>query len=487
MSNESAASKLKQLFSHSIVYGLTSSIQSVLAIFLLPILTNYYSTELFGVYSLILVITSFASAIFYFGASSALGRFYHEDSSESYKKSIISSALLITISGGVILSILSVIFGKWISNILFSTPKYYLHIVLGLSSGALTFIFNALALIIRYQNKSFLFFKISILGVIVNFIITYTLLTRFQFEILAPIIGTVVAYCLNILILLNHERHYLTVKIDKKHLVVLLKFGLPLCISGLTFYLLDWADRFIIKDLLDLSNVGVYSLGARLAVLMNVLFITPFTMVWAPLRMEFKNNPDSNKLLTKVTSYFTIIGLIIVVPSILFSNLAISIFFKNPDYLGVVKLIPVLLLAQLIYGYQNIVDYGIYIKGKTQYYIIISIIGIIVNVALNYILLPRFGYIAAAYITLFTYFISSSLIYLISSRYYVFNIEWRRVMLPIFYTSLIYGLANFTLILDGLLVRILILIFSAFLLWKFWLNREEKTILVSKLKNLNIK
>lgn len=487
MSKDSAGSKLKQLLNHSVIYGLTSSMQSVLAFVLLPILTSYYSTELFGIYSIILVVTSFASAIFYLGASSALGRFYHEDPSENYSRSIITATLMLTAFGAVLLILIAIITGKWLSILLFSSDKYYLHIVLGLSSGALTFIFNALTLIIRYQKKSFLFFTISISGVLINFIVTYVLLSVFGFGILAPILGTITAYLINILILLNQQKQYLTFNVDKNHFKLLLKFGLPLCISGLTFYLLDWADRFIIKDLLDLSTVGVYSLGARLAILMNVLFITPFTMVWAPLRMEYKNNPDSNKLLTKVMSYFTIIGICIVLPFILFSDFIIGVFFPNPDYIGVARLIPILLLAQLVFGYQNIVDYGIYIKNKTKFYIFVSLIGIVINVLLNYLLIPKFGYIAAAYITLLTYLISSSLIYLISSRYYLFTIEWKRVLIPICYSFLVYSLVNFSFILDNYLIRIFILALSLSLLWIIWLNNEERAILMNKFRRLNIR
>lgn len=487
MSKDSTASKLKQLLNHSIIYGLTSSMQSLLAFILLPILISYYSTEMFGIYSLILVVTAFASAIFYLGASSALGRFYHEDPDESYAKSIITATLMLTVSGGCLLVILALIFGEWLSIILFSSDKYYWHIVLGLTSGALTFIFNALTLIVRYQKKSMLFLIISVLGVLVNFIVTYILLVIFKFGIMAPILGTITAYLINILILLNQQRRYLTPKIDRNHFVILLKFGLPLCISGLTFYLLDWADRFIIKDLLDLSTVGIYSLGARLAVLMNVLFITPFTLVWAPLRMEFKNNPDSNKLLTKVMSYFTIIGICIVLPFTLFSDLFISIFFSNPAYAEVGKLIPILLMAQLVYGYQNIIDFGIYISNKTKFYIVVSLIGVAINISLNYMLIPKFGYIAAAYITLFTYLISSSLIYLISSKYYSFNIEWKRVLIPICYSFVLYFLVNFSPILDHYLFRVIILAVSLFLFWLNWLNTDEKAIILNRVKGFNIK
>lgn len=482
MQEKAVGQKLKQILNHSVVYGLTSSLQSILSFLLLPILTTYYTSEIFGVYSLILVVTAFASALFYFGASSALGRFYFDENTVEFKMSIISSALLITIFGFIFLLILALVFGKTISILLFNNLKYAFALQLGLISGGLGFISNTLTLIIRYEKKSVLFLTISIASVILNFLITYLLLSKFDYGIIAPILGSMISIAFNVITLAFYLRNQFTLKIRKDHIKSLVKFGLPLCFSGLTFYILDWADRFIIKDILDLSNVGVYSLGARLALLMNVFFITPFSMIWAPIRMEFKNNANSDLLLSKITSYFTIFGVSIIVVFTLLGQQLINSIFDNESYAGASNVITVLLLAQFIYGYQNILDYGIYIRKKTKYYGAISIIAIIFNILLNYILIPRFGYMAAAYVTVFTYVISTLLIFVVSSRYYVFKLEKVRILGPIFYSCLIYVLCAFKVHLDEIGQRLILLLISFTLLWFGWMNASEREVIKKKIK-----
>ena len=93
MSTESYKTKIEELFKHGLVYGITSSLQNLLGFIMLPILTSFYSPDIFGVYSILLLLSAFTSAIFYLGASSALGRFYFEDTSEFFKKRIVTTSL----------------------------------------------------------------------------------------------------------------------------------------------------------------------------------------------------------------------------------------------------------------------------------------------------------------------------------------------------------------------------------------------------------
>jgi O-antigen/teichoic acid export membrane protein len=88
---------MRELFKHGLIYGFTSSLQNLLSFVLLPLFTIYYTPAEFGVYSLILLSGTLANAIFYLGAGSALGRFYFDDDTSSYRKRIISSALFVIV------------------------------------------------------------------------------------------------------------------------------------------------------------------------------------------------------------------------------------------------------------------------------------------------------------------------------------------------------------------------------------------------------
>jgi O-antigen/teichoic acid export membrane protein len=140
-------SAIREVLQHGFIYGITSSLQSVVGFVLLPIVTNYLAPELFGIYSILLLIGSFASAIFYLGASSALGRFYFDDDSVEHKRKVITAAFVVTVIGALLLFSLSVIFASEISQILFHTKIYAKHVVLALTGSSVSFLLNLMVII----------------------------------------------------------------------------------------------------------------------------------------------------------------------------------------------------------------------------------------------------------------------------------------------------------------------------------------------------
>jgi O-antigen/teichoic acid export membrane protein len=478
--------KLKEVFKHSLVYGLTSSLQSFLGFILLPILTNYYTTEIFGVYSILLLLSAFASAIFYLGASTALGRFYYEEDSILFRQKMATTSIIVTLVGALLLIILGFIFSDFLSFKLFNSYRYATPIELIFTASALGFLSNLMTLLIRYQKKSMLFFYITMFGIALNFFTTMLLLTRFDFGILAPIYGLLLGNSLCLIILFYININLISFKLEKSHFKKVFIFGIQSSIASLLFYILEWVDRLIIKDLLNLSQVGVYSLGYRLGAIINIIVIMPFSLIWAPIRMQYSNNINSGALTSKVLSYYTIIGVIIIYISILFGKELMLLFFKNKAYADSAAVFPIIMLALLFYGYQNILDYGIYLYKKVYFYIIIALAAIVINISLNLWLIPVYGYIASAFVTLITYVVTSSLVYLISNKYHRITIEWRRVLWPI-----IFLVASYIFIYyfncHNILLKLCFLIISLILFILFWLDRKEINYLKTFMKTIEMK
>lgn len=480
------SAKITKLFKNSLVYGLTSSLQSVLGFVLLPILTIYYTPEIFGVYSILLLLSALTSAIFYLGASSALGRFYYEEDSDLYKRKIFTTALIVTLIGAFLLISCGLIFAKPLSVSLFETDKYYLPIILILIATSFGFLLNLMTLLLRYENKAGLFFKIIISGVLVNFIVTYSLLSKFNLGILAPIYGILISNSLSFLILVLIKFKDLTKKLELNHFKWILSFGIQSSFAGLSFYLLEWIDRLIINELLELNDVGIYSLGYRLGVIINILLVTPFVLVWAPMRMQYAKSENIVFFTSKVISYYTVVGVLFLLFTILFGEEILKLIFVNEEYSEAFSITPIIMTSLFIFGYQNIVDFGIYLRKKIYFYTIISVIVILVNVTLNYVLIPKYGYVAAAFITLITYILSSTAIFFVSNNYFKIEIEKKRVLIPLLTIPLMYFI-NYFFISDIFIIRLSLMALVSVLFYIFWLNNNERKYLNKFYKKLTFK
>lgn len=478
--------KIKELLNHGLIYGLTSSLQSILGFVLLPILTAYYTPEEFGIYSIILLVGTLASALFYFGASSALARFYFEENSDLYRKKITSAALFITLAGALLLILISIIFGNNLSVLLFDSTNYYLHIVLACCGAAFVFLLNLMTLLLRYEKRSGFFLKVTLFGVFLNFGITYVLLSTFSYGILAPIYGTLFSSMLCFFLLLANKFSELTIRLQSSHLIKILSFGLQTSVASFLLYSLAYIDRFILNELVPVSDVGIYSLGTKIAAVISVMLIVPFSLIWAPMRMEYASNNNNHEFTVKVFSYLSIIGFIIISISILFGEDLMSLVFVNKDFSGATKIFPVIMLALLILGFQNILDFGIYLHKKVFFYSLIALISIAFNVIMNYWLIPHFGYIASAYTSLLTCFLNTLLIYLASSYYHKIKLDWARIIIPLFVIIILYYFINFVLKpnLISLITKIIIEFILMLSVLLFWLNKHEKAIFKNFIKNL---
>ncbi len=471
--------KIEELFKHSFIYGITSSLQNVLGFIMLPILTVFYTPEIFGVYSILLLLSAFSSSIFYLGASSALGRYYYEIDSKEFRSKILTTSLVISLVGACFLIILGYVFSEKISILLFHKTIYSKPIELMLIGTAFTFLLNLMTLLLRYDKKSFHFFFIIISGVLINFLTTYILLSKYKFGLLAPIYGIITSNGVCFFVIFFSRVKMLTKSLEIHHFKIILNFGIQTSFAGLFFYVLEWVDRLIIKDFMNLNDVGVYSLGYRLGSVMNFLVIMPFTMVWSPLRMQYANNSDADVFTGRVLSYYTLIGVIIIVIAILFGEDFLNLIFVNKSYSSASAIFPIIMFSIFFWGYQNIVDFGIYLHKKVYIYIIISFIAILINIFLNLLFIPKWGYLAAAYITLFTYFFTSTSIYFVSNQYFKIKIEKKRVILAIITIPILFGVINFFAI-SEFSVKVLIASIILYLFYRFWLNQNEK----SHIKNI---
>ena len=478
--------KIKELLNHGLIYGLTSSLQSILGFVLLPILTAYYTAEEYGIYSIILLVSALASAFFYFGASSALARFYFDEDSDLYRKKIASSALFITLAGALLLISLSIIFGNYLSVLLFDSTIYYLHIVLACCGSAFGFLLNLLTLLLRYEKRSGLFMKVILFGVLLNFGITYLLLSTFSYGLLAPLYGTLLSSMLCFFLILANKLSDFTIRLQSSHISKILNFGLQSSVGGFLFYLLDYIDRLILKELVPMSEVGIYSLGSKIAAVITVLLIVPFSLIWSPMRMEYVLNNNNKEFTVKVFSYLSMVGFILISISILFAEDLMSLVFVNKEFSDAAEVFPVIMLALLFFGFQNIVDLGIYIHNKVYFYSIIFLIGIAFNVTMNYWLIPHFGYMVSAYTTLFTYFLTTLLIYLVSNYYYQIKYEWARIIIPLFVVVAMYFLKVFVDITNLITFAQKIFIIFTLLLFIifFWLDKNEKAAFMNYYKNI---
>jgi O-antigen/teichoic acid export membrane protein len=111
---------------------------------------------------------------------------------------------------------------------------------------------------------------------------------------------------------------------------------------------------------------------------------------------------------------------------------------KNPDYHQAYKVIPLVALSYVLYGCYFQMAAGIYLEGKTKHMAVLMGVAAVINVALNFALIPHYEIMGSAIATLVGYAILPVGAYIISQRYYRIDYEWGRVLKIVLVVVLIY-------------------------------------------------
>lgn len=414
-------SQLKNYIYHGLVYGFGSAFDAIIGFLVLPLYTLHFSVEEYGIFSFLILLSTFASSVFYLGATSALTRSYFDYDDLEERKKVASTGLYITLFGAMFQILFGLIFSKDLSILLFKTPIYQNHVLLILISSALLFINQFLYLLLRLLMMSIKIVFVSINSSIIFIITLWFLLVKQNFGILSPVLAFIFSYSISTIILLFFCKNHLSIYPHKKEFNIQIMFGVPQILGGFSYYAIDWIDRFFINEYLTLSDVGVYSFGYKISMLIHMIFIIPFSKVWATIRSE-KLNANIEYLSSKMLTYYFLVGSLISLFVIIFIKEFFFIFSRNIDYNEARFIVPYIIFAHLIYGMINIVDLGVFKKRKPMYKSLILLIHIPINIILNFLLVPKFGYYGAAISTLITY---SLLIFSVTySSNKLFNVKY---------------------------------------------------------------
>ena len=131
----------------------------------------------------------------------------------------------------------------------------------------------------------------------------------------------------------------------------------------------------------------------------------------------------------RVTTYFTLFGIFgCLILATFAREIIVLIAGDNAQiYLDGIRVVPLVGLAFFFYGLYIILTAGVYAKGRAGSLPFIVGTGACVNIAINILLLPKIGFIAAAYSTLIAHVLMAVLLYFIVRRFYPVPYEYGRL------------------------------------------------------------
>lgn len=394
-------------------YAAGNFFNKVLLIILLPIFTHFLLPEEYAVYTNLMIFFSFASLIYLLGIQQALFSHFYEVKTDQYQFSLISSIYIILTLFGFILSSFIVIFRFELSLLVLRSTSYahlfyYLSIILFFNM-----LFSISLSLLNIMEKSRHYAIISALQniIVLLLIILFSLNSRFSvdhyfiFLAVASVVASLVGICQIFKIMKKMqisytEKKYFSIEIT----LTLLKFGIVMIPGTISMLILQASDRYMLTYLSanTMYDVGIYSAGYRIGMIMHFL-VTLISLVYLPYAMRIAKEPYAQSTNRNMFKYYIIFGSLFGAFIIMYSQ-EIFRFIIDPNYLTSYKIVFAGVISSFLYGIFNIININYYARKKAGNITLAVLLGAILNIVLNFILIPKYGIFGAGIASIVAYF-----------------------------------------------------------------------------------
>ncbi|MEO8514972.1 MAG: oligosaccharide flippase family protein [Ignavibacteria bacterium] len=421
-------SQIHKIFSDTIIYTIGSVFNRLLPFLLLPIYTLYFPPVEYGIFSLVYSFWFFVSVFYLYGMETAFQKYFLEAHDQSTKSKIYSSTLLLIFISSVLFSLIIYLLADYISiKITGNVQNAYLIKLLAFILVADS-LYRFPMILINSIQRSKLYSFVNSLAVILNVAVNIVLIIFYKMGIEAIFYSYLVSYTFLFIISFFSTIKYFVFKIDFSALSILLKNAHLFLYYGIFMISIDLIDRFILEYFKGSAEVGIYSASYRIGIVMN-LVITGFKVAWTPFFMNLKSDESNKEIFSKVFTYFCYGGLIVF---LFFSLFAVDMVrlnvggytLLNEKYWSGLVIVPYILIAYLFSGLYMNLNVASFFSNKIKYLIISSAAGCVSNIALNFILIPKFSITGAAIATMLSYMLMFVVLYYFSQKIYKINYEW---------------------------------------------------------------
>jgi len=250
----------------------------------------------------------------------------------------------------------------------------------------------------------------------------------------------------------------------------LFAFGLPMLPNLLSRKVLEVASRYMLPYWFGLSEVGLFSMGARVASIVDVMLLIPFLYAWQPFFYSLSNKTDAPQIFAKVTHYLFLLLTSMFIALQVFQAPLLQ-FLGRGKFNAAGPIVSFLVLAAFFNGLQYCVSAGIHLKKKLPAEMIIMACVAVTNLFLNFLLIPRYGAVGASVATAVAYFLYLVGSFFLAQRFYPVAYLWRRGSKVLALAGCAFAVLQ---IWDGMAAQLTCLL--AFLIlgpiWDLWRNGE---------------
>ena len=409
------------------IYGFGRALGRFIAIFLVPIYTRIFNPEQYGIIELIGVSFTFLGLFLNLGLDTAMFFYFNEEKSELERKKTLGTVLILKIGTNILVSLILILVAHKFSNFLFNSVEYRIFIVLAAITLIFTNISSYFSNVFRINHQPWRYMYISVTNVIISVIISITLVVILKMGLfgayLASLSTAIIIFILSFIL----GNKYISFKFSLSRLIELLKYGLPLIPGSISIWVMNAGNRYFINNYLDLNQLGLYSIGFRIASIVT-FFAFAVRMALGPAIYDIAKKDEALEIYSKLfILYSTFFYFLILLVSI-FGREILTVL-TTEQFIPGESVIFYLAVSAAAFGMAQITSIGLAITKKTIHMSWPIMVGAVIALILNILLIPRFGIIGAAIATMVSLIVINIIQYKFSQKFYPIPFQIKKFLL----------------------------------------------------------
>ena len=471
-------STLKKFFKDTIIYGIAAVLPRAINIILVKLHTNTLQSDKYAENTIYFVYAAYFNAILTYGMETAFFRFFTK---EQEKGKVISTSFISLLTTTFLFLAIMLYYSQSIAGYFGFDDPIYLQILILVTT------FDTLVVIpyayLRVTNHPVKFTLYKIINIIIYAFFNLYFLLYVPFAIknghfvpdfikmnfnqnplvfyifIANLVASFTTFILLLPIIFKFK-----ISFDKKLLIKMLTYGLPIMVGSIAFVTNENLDKLLLSKYLGKEQMGIYAACYKLGVFMT-LYIMAFRLGAEPFFFNHAKEKNAKESYAKILNWFTIIGAIFMLIIVTYIDSFAHILLGKDEYFQALAIVPIILLANLFLGIYNNLSVWYKLTDKTKYGMYFSIIGAAITIAFNIIFIPIIGFMASAWATLIAYGLMAAISYFYGKKYYQVPYDVKNILTYIIF-SVVLSYISFTYFRGNLAISfIFIVVFMGYTIW----------------------
>lgn len=488
---------IKSFAKDMLTYLPTKLLPALTGLITTPILTRLFLPNEYGDWALAVGVSDFLFAFAISGIATAALRFFpaykaKSDLGSFFTNLLMMTSLIVGVVGALSLMVVILLRGNY-------SPSLFQLMLISIVTFAFHSFYAIFSEVLRVQNKSGLYTRINLFNYYGGLAIGLVMVFAFSMRMEALMYGALLVEIIALPLLINSTMKGVSLDtklIQKTNVLTIWSFAWPLAFGNTAFWGLRLSDRYVIELFRPGIEVGLYSAVYNISDKTINLLVTLFLMSMGPMvanYWETQGRENTERLVSRLTRMYLILCLPVTVGLSILALPFVNILTGEAYHEGY-RIVGYVAFSTFAWGLSRIACWGLILNNKTLRFASNQLLAGAINIGLNLLLVPVYGYVVAAITTLIGYILLLFLQAYTSRSYLTWRIPGA-TMLKVSGAALLMGLVVFGIdVMQGqaassiinVLIKIAVgaAIYGAVLWFLNEINDEEKNTAKQFLSNL---